>query len=276
MTALNLALALDALHEDLTFWVHYNDPEAKRRLLRRYEALPERQRAALERAVEAVFPGPTLVAYRRMKPGDRLDQMGGMSLSTDRPTHATFETFELRPEDVLLHWAVTYPNGETTALGSRAFGHEHEVILRAGARPRRIGSGRAELRDEASPLDALIKSTNALYPQAEAHVDGLFVRDHVPNLDSINGYFADSETLSGIRVVPMSDFGGPRSVFYAVDDFERSERLAELIERSGEINPLIIGVDEKGPFIIEGAHRFVALWNLKVRAFPAVVVVGRD
>ena len=40
--------------------------------------------------------------------------------------------------------------------------------------------------------------------------------------------------------------------------------------------PLILGVDEKGPFIIEGAHRFVALWYLKVREFPAVVVVGEE
>jgi len=107
-------------------------------------------------------------------------------------------------------------------------------------------------------------------------VGDLTVRDHVPNLDSIDGYFADSETLSGVRVVPMSDLGSPRSVFYAADDFERSERLAQAIQGSGEINPLIIGVDEKGAFIIEGAHRYVALWNLKAKEFPAVVVVGRD
>ena len=74
----------------------------------------------------------------------------------------------------------------------------------------------------------------------------------------------------------MEGFGGPNSVFYAADDFERSERLAEAIEASEEINPLIIGVDEKGPFIIEGAHRFVALLYLKKTAFPAVVVIGQD
>lgn len=74
----------------------------------------------------------------------------------------------------------------------------------------------------------------------------------------------------------MADLGGPRTVFYAADDFKRSERLAEAIKDSGEVNPLIIGVDEKGPFIIEGAHRFVALYYLKVTEFPAVVVVGED
>lgn len=129
---------------------------------------------------------------------------------------------------------------------------------------------------EASPPEALIESVGARYQQAGDYVDGLLVRDHVPNLDSIDGYFADSETLPGIRVVPMSDLGNPRSVFYAADDFERAEHLADAISRSGEINPLIIGVDEKGPFIIEGAHRFVALWHLKAKEFPAVVVVGRD
>jgi hypothetical protein len=139
---LQLSLALDALHEPLAFWVHYNDPQAKRELLERYEALPARQQAALEQAVERVFPGPTLTVYRRTKPGDPPGK-GGMSVSTDRPTYMTaFETFELRPEDVLLHWAVTYPNGDTTALGSKGFGHEHEVILRPGARPRRLNGGR--------------------------------------------------------------------------------------------------------------------------------------
>jgi len=138
---LQLSLALDVLHQPLAFWIHYNDPAAKRDLLERYEALPARQRAALEHAVEQVFRGPTLTAYRRTKPGDQ--GVGGMSLSTDRPTYMTaFETFELRPEDVLIHWAVTYPNGDTTALGGKGFGHEHEVILRPDARPRRINGGR--------------------------------------------------------------------------------------------------------------------------------------
>ena len=127
-----------------------------------------------------------------------------------------------------------------------------------------------------SPLEALIAATNVRYPVASNQVDGRHVRSHVPNTESIDGYFADQETLPGVRVVPISDLGGPRSVFYAADDFARSERLADAIQASEEINPLIIGVDEKGPFIIEGAHRFVALWHLKAKEFPAVVVVGSD
>jgi len=137
-------------------------------------------------------------------------------------------------------------------------------------------SGARFAQEDASPLTDLIEATDALYPSAGEFVDGLLVREHVPNLSSIDGYFADSETLRGVRVVPMSDFGGPRSVFYAKNDFDRSERLAEAIRESGEINPLIIGVDKDGPFIIEGAHRFVALHSLRAKTFPAVVVVGRD
>jgi hypothetical protein len=136
--------------------------------------------------------------------------------------------------------------------------------------------GMREVREtDESPLEALIEATDARYPRAGEYVDGRLVRDHVPNLDSIEGYMGDQEELPGIRVVPMSDLGNPRSVFYAADDFERAEHLADAIGRSGEISPLIIGIDEKGPFIIEGAHRFVALWHLKAKAFPAVVVVGR-
>jgi hypothetical protein len=135
--------------------------------------------------------------------------------------------------------------------------------------------GFQEMR-ESDPLAALLVATSLRYPKAGDRVDGLTVRAHVPNLSSIDGYFADSKTLPGVRVVPMSDLGAPRSVFYAANDFARSEQLAEAIRQSGEINPLIIGVDDKGAFIIEGAHRFVAFHYLKVKEFPAVVVVGKD
>ena len=139
-------------------------------------------------------------------------------------------------------------------------------------------TGKSLLRElhKSEPLAALILATSLRYPPVGEVVASIAVRQHVPNLSSIDGYFAESKTLSGIRAVPMSDLGGPRSVFYAADDFARSERLADAIRASGEINPLIIGVDEKGAFIIEGAHRFVALWYLKMKEFPAVVVVGKD
>ena len=166
--------------------------------------------------------------------------------------------------------------------GCYQWGSHGKVYCGPGARQKAERQGRAAyahgygMREDTSALSPLIASADARYPRAGTVVDGRLVRRDVPNLDSIDGYFADQEELPGIREVPVSDFGGQRSVFYASDDFRRSERLADAIAESGEIAPLIIGFDEKGPFIIEGAHRFVALYNLKARSFPAVVVVGTD
>lgn len=118
--------------------------------------------------------------------------------------------------------------------------------------------------------------SSANYPIAGETVSGLQVRDEVPNLSSIGATLYDYEILDGIREVPISDFGGPRTVFYAANDFDRSKSLAEEIKVSGEIKPLIIIVDDEGPYILEGAHRFVALYYLGVPTFPALVVLDQD
>lgn len=108
-------------------------------------------------------------------------------------------------------------------------------------------------------------------------VDGLTVRREVPNTSSISASLGeDYRILPGIREIPMSVFGGPKTVFYAADDYKRSEMLAQQIEASGEINPLIIVIDEKGPYILEGSHRYVALWNLKKKSLPAMVVIDES
>ena len=125
--------------------------------------------------------------------------------------------------------------------------------------------------DSATPTD-----WNSRYPVAGGSVDGRTVLSDVPNTSSISSSFGDWEELPGIREVPMSDFGGPRSVFYAADDFRRSRELALQIRESGEISPLIIAIDDDGPYILEGAHRFVALHELGAEAFPALVVIDRD
>jgi hypothetical protein len=106
-------------------------------------------------------------------------------------------------------------------------------------------------------------------------VDGLVVNEHIPNLSSI-GASVENHTTLGVRELPMSDFGGPKSVFYAKNDFEHSARLAEEIKASGVIAPLIVVVDKEGPYILEGAHRFVALHNLGKKSFPALVVRDDD
>jgi len=119
----------------------------------------------------------------------------------------------------------------------------------------------------------IIKIAQSEYPIAGSVVDGLNVLNDIPNTDSISASLYNYEVLKGIREVPMKDFGGPRSVFYAKNDFDRSERLAEEIRYSKEIKPLIIVIDDEGPYILEGAHRFVALLYLNKKSFPALVVV---
>ena len=53
-------------------------------------------------------------------------------------------------------------------------------------------------------------------------VDGLFVRDDVPNTDSISATFTDYETLKGIREVLMGDFEvkDHRGLYYSKTDRE--------------------------------------------------------
>ena len=114
------------------------------------------------------------------------------------------------------------------------------------------------------------------YPRAGKTVDGREVLSNIPNQISISATFTDYEILPGIREVPMSDFGGPKTFFYAADDFKRSKALAEQIKHSGQISPLIVAIDEDGPYILEGAHRFVALHYLGAKSFPALVVIDQD
>jgi Large polyvalent protein associated domain 38/ParB-like nuclease domain len=108
------------------------------------------------------------------------------------------------------------------------------------------------------------------YPRAKATVSGLAVRPHVPNLGSIESSSTDSTTLPGIREVPFSYFEAPPSVT------EKTKNLALQIKENGEINPLIVMVDAKGPYILEGSHRYDALRILGKKSFPAVVVVDHQ
>ena len=115
------------------------------------------------------------------------------------------------------------------------------------------------------------------YPIASASVDGLIVRDEIPNTESISASLYHYDQLPGIRQFPMSDLGSgnPYDVFYAKDDIDKSFQLAEAIKRSQEISPLIIVIDDNGPYILEGAHRFAALYLLGVMHFPALIIIDQ-
>ena len=124
-------------------------------------------------------------------------------------------------------------------------------------------------------------TSDAEYPLAGESVDGLAVRDDVPNTSSIGASCYEYEVLDGIREVPMADFdepGPPPPEDPAAREswLRRRKGVAELakaIEASGEINPLIVVVDKRGPYVLEGGHRFDALRVLGKKSFPAMVVM---
>ena len=111
------------------------------------------------------------------------------------------------------------------------------------------------------------EAAEAKYKKAGDIVDGRKVRTEVPNTTSIEATFGNDFTeLSGIREVPMSEFGAPPDIN------KKTKALAEEIKRSGEISPLIIAIDKNGPYILEGANRFDAMKILDAKSIPAVVV----
>lgn len=132
-------------------------------------------------------------------------------------------------------------------------------------------SSKDEPGDYTREQKAVIAAVDAKYPMAGAQVDGRTVRDHVPNFDSINAtlglYPGAYDVLEGTREVQMSEFPDPGAKSARISD------LAEQIKASGELNPLIVGHDHGGPYIIEGSHRFDALRLLGAKSFPAVVAI---
>ena len=114
-----------------------------------------------------------------------------------------------------------------------------------------------------------------LLPLAGKTVDGREVMDEVPNTDSISATLDDFDVMKGVRVIWMSDIEvtDPYKLFYAADDIERVKELASLIDYNKKISPLIVVIDDKGPYILEGGHRLGALHLLKAKAFPALVVL---
>ena len=115
-------------------------------------------------------------------------------------------------------------------------------------------------------------------------VDGLAVSDDIPNRSSIASTLTDYEVLSGVREVGFDSFESTRDLspeqrrsvrFQSASEKQRTERLADQIRESGRIDPLIVAVDEKGPYVLEGGHRFDALRLLGKDKFPALVVIEK-
>lgn len=122
---------------------------------------------------------------------------------------------------------------------------------------------------------AMSGTGNVVKPGDE--VSGLMVREHIPNKSSIAASFDDYEILSGIREVPRSAFDPEYLGSLSYDKLDqRTKDLAEQIRQSKEINPLIVGVDSKGAYIVEGGHRFDALMSQDFKSIPALVVIDKS
>lgn len=132
------------------------------------------------------------------------------------------------------------------------------------------------------PWHLTLESQNDLYPAADrdAPVDGRAIREDIPNLSSIGSSLGSYTMLPGIRVLPMAAFPdageAPSPTSMAADRWQKVQNLAAQIQRSGELNPLIVVYDEQGPYVLEGNHRYDALRLLGATAFPAKVVIDED
>lgn len=123
--------------------------------------------------------------------------------------------------------------------------------------------------------DSIMENENPIkeYPLAGKYVSDLEVRKSIPNIESISASMTEYKVLKGIREIPISEFfnSGDR---HSKDDYVN--RLAYMINESKEINPLIVVIDKKGPYILEGSHRLDALHILGILTFPALVVIDED
>lgn len=108
------------------------------------------------------------------------------------------------------------------------------------------------------------------FPIAGEEVDGLKVREEVPNLNSIGASLTEYTILPNFREVSFDNFTDKGTVT------DRIKKLAQQIEVNKEINPLIVVVDENGPYILEGSHRYDALLLLGKKKFPALLVIDEE
>lgn len=124
-------------------------------------------------------------------------------------------------------------------------------------------------------LDQLYRDADERYPLVGDTLGELRVSSDIPNYESIDASLSEYKILPGIREVLTSDFDAdPKDMYYARDDRVRCVQLAQQIAISGWIAPLIVVIDDHGPYILEGGHRLGAMFLSSIESFPALVVVG--
>lgn len=116
---------------------------------------------------------------------------------------------------------------------------------------------------------------NKDYPIAGSIVSGLKVTDNIPNLDSISATLDDYKILDRVREIPLSIFE-LTGKSYSVSETNRIKKLAEEISNNQWIDPIIVVVDNEGPYILEGYHRAEALYRLDKKSIPALIVIDHS
>jgi hypothetical protein len=90
--------------------------------------------------------------------------------------------------------------------------------------------------------------------------------------DTADAHFTSSEVLKGVHDVPLKTLG-----LTGYDDAKsvaRIARLAEQIKESGEVSPIMVGIDRNGEaYVMEGQHRARALQLLGSDSIPAKIVL---
>jgi recombinational DNA repair protein RecR len=114
------------------------------------------------------------------------------------------------------------------------------------------------------------------YPIAGEFVDGREVLSKVDNISSISASLDNYEILPHIREISMNNFDAENSLYKNQKEIQRCKILSEQIKESNSITPLIVVEDNEGLYILEGAHRFDALYYLNAKSFPALVVIDLD
>jgi hypothetical protein len=109
--------------------------------------------------------------------------------------------------------------------------------------------------------------------------NGLLIRPIGSSSKSIDSTLDDYEILPGLYDVPISAFSADlknlSNHFYSADDIKRANKLTETIDQNKEIEPLIVVMDNEGPYILEGAHRTYALVKLGFDSLPAQIVMDK-
>jgi hypothetical protein len=119
---------------------------------------------------------------------------------------------------------------------------------------------------------------DTIFPLASDIVDGRKVRQGIPNYDSINSSLDNYTIAKGLKEIPMNAFMDstlPVS-FYSSSEETITKKLAQEIQQSQEISPLIAVYDSQGLYILEGGHRFDALKILNARSIPVLLVFDED